>query len=105
MDIGNSRGVNNEFMVKCVCGLVRVSCIFMSTSFIVLMRTVYEKITYPAFSPSLLHTADISFVQYLSKGLLIHLGNTAILHSILADFEWKLVLLINNNKKRSGVPL
>lgn len=87
MDMCNSKGVNNEFMVK--WGLVRASCIFMSTPFNVLMYTVYKKITYPAFFPSLLRKADISFVQDLSKGVLIHLDNTVIVHSILADFEWK----------------
>lgn len=89
MDMGNSKGVNNEFMVKWVRELVKGSCIFRSTPFNVLMHIVYENITYAAFFPSLLHKAGISFVHYLSKRVLIHLDNTAIFHSIVAHFEWK----------------
>lgn len=51
MDMGNTKGVNNEFMVKWVCGLVRGSCIFRPTPFSVLMHIVYKNITYVAFFP------------------------------------------------------
>jgi len=70
-------------------GLVRASCIFKSTLFIILMHTVYKKIKYPASSFHFSIKQTFLLFSTSKKGSLVDLGSSARFHSILADFEGK----------------